>query len=371
MSSNGGGPWGGGSGNNNTPRGSGSGGGPEIPDFEEWLKRSQKNFKKAFPGGGKGTGGVKGLLVVALLFWGSTGFYRVSEKEQAVILRFGAVLKTVKESGLHYHLPSPIEEHLIQAVSTKRSFSVGIQSSPTSSRSREEQVFMLTGDENILDVNVTVHWYIKDLGQFLFQVLAPEMTVRVAAESAVREVIAQTPMEAALTKGKHEITARIHQVLQKIADEYQIGIQIDKVNLEKAEAPPTVIEAFRDVQSAQANKEQKVNEALGYRDSIVPVARGEAEKIIQQAEGYRQAVEAKSTGDAQRFVSILQQYRAAPDVTRKHMYIETVEEVLQGAQKVMMSGNTGSAQGVLPYLPLPDLRPKQEKASESQKEAAQ
>lgn len=204
MASNGGGPWGNGSGNNDNPRGSGSGGGPEIPDFEEWLKKSQKNFKKAFPGGGKGTLGVKsllGILVVALLFWGSTGFYRISEKEQAVILRFGAVLKTTKESGLHYHLPAPIEEHLIQEVSTKRSFSVGMASS-TSSRPREEQVFMLTADENILDVNVTVHWFIKDLGQFLFRVLAPEMTVRIAAESAVREVIAQTPMEAALTKGK-------------------------------------------------------------------------------------------------------------------------------------------------------------------------
>ncbi|XP_022778695.1 uncharacterized protein LOC111320277 [Stylophora pistillata] len=369
MASNGGGPWG--PGNNNSPRGSGSGGRPEIPDFEEWLKRSQKSFKKAFPGGGKGAGGIKGLLgilIVALLFWASTGFYRVSEKEQAIILRFGAVVKTVKESGLHYHLPSPIEEHLIQAVSEKRSFQVGMQTSPFT-RTREEQVFMLTGDENILDVNVTVHWFIKDLGQYLFRVLAPEMTVRVAAESAVREVIAQTLMESALTKGKQEIAARIHQVLQRIADEYQIGIEIDKVNLVKVEAPPTVIDAFRDVQSARADKERRINEARGYRDSVVPVARGEAEKIIQQAKAYRQSVEARALGDAQRFLSILQQYRAAPDVTRKRMYLETIEQVLGNAQKVMMSGNAGATQGVLPYLPLPDLRPKQDQNSESQETA--
>jgi len=281
--------------------------------------------------------------------------------EQAVILRFGAVVDTVKESGLHYHLPSPIEEHLIQEVSKKRSFSVGINAI-SSRRSRDEQVFMLTGDENILDVNVTVHWFIKDLGQFLFRVLSPELTVRVAAESAVREVIAQTPMEAALTKGKQRITVLIHELLQRISDEYQIGIQIDKVNLEKVEAPPSVIEAFRDVQSAQADKERKVNEARGYRDSIVPVARGEAEKIVQEAEAYRRAVEVKSLGDTQRFLSILQQYRSAPNVTKKRMYLESMEEIFSGSRKILIFNGINKSQGVVPYLPLPGLYPNHSKS---------
>ena len=363
MTSNGQGPWDNLSGKNNS-RNSNSKSGPDINDLKNLFKKSQQNFQKAFPGGGNKKFGVKGLigiLIISLIFWSSTGFYRISEKEQAVILRFGAVVKAVKEPGLHYHLPSPIEEHLIQEVSTKRSFSVGMQSTKKYSSLREEQVFMLTGDENILDVNVTVHWFIKDLGQFLFRVLAPEMTIRVAAESAVREVIAQTPMEAALTKGKQKITARIHKVLQRITDEYQIGIEVDKVNLEKVEAPPTVIDAFRDVQSARADKERRINESRGYRDSIVPVARGEAEKIIQQAEAYREAVEAKSMGDAKRFTSILLQYKISPNITRKRMYIETIEEIFQNTQKVMISTTLNQTQGILPYLPLPELLPKHNK----------
>jgi len=356
MASSNGGPWGS-DGDHNVSGNSKKS--PGISDFQEWFKERQDTFKENFPNGEKGSMGLKGLLLVLILvvlFWTSTGLYRVSEKEQAVILRFGAVTKTVKASGLHYHLPSPIEEHIKKSVSEKRSFNVGIQNSAPFSRSREQQqVFMLTRDENILDVNVTIHWFIKDLGQYLFRVLSPETTVRVAAESAVREVIAQTPMEAALTKGKHEISARIHKVLQSISDDYQIGIQIDKVNLEKVEAPPTVIDAFRDVQSARADKERRINEARGYRDSVVPVARGEAEKIIQLAEGYRQSVEVKSLGKARRFVSILQQYKVSPDVTRKRLYLETIEQIFGSAEKIMISTNEKSTQGVLPYLPLPDL----------------
>lgn len=307
---------------------------------------------------GGGTGLISIILVLLFLIWLSSGLYRVSEKEQAVILRFGAVTKTIKDSGLNYHLPTPIEEHLTQSVSEKRSFNVGTQQKSIinfSNNRREEQVFMLTSDENIVDVNVTVHWFIKDLGQYLFSVLAPEMTVRVAAESAVREVIAQTPMEAALTKGKQEITTRIHQVLQKISNEYEIGIQIDKVNLERVEAPPTVIDAFRDVQSARADKEHKINEARGYRDSIIPVARGEAERVVQQAKAYCESIEVQSLGEVQRFISILQQYQIAPNITRKRMYLEAIEEVLKETKKILISGKSQSVQGILPYLPLPNV----------------
>jgi len=339
-----------------------------FSNFESLFNKLNNRYK-IFPDGGSNFISSKVvffLLFILILLWLSTGLYRVNEKEQAVILRFGAVTETVKDSGLNCHLPYPIEEHLIQEVSKKRSFSVGINTI-SSRRPRDEQVFMLTGDENILDVNVTVHWFIKDLGQFLFRVLSPETTIRVAAESAVREVIAQTPMEDAFTKGKQRITILIQDLLQKLSDEYQIGIQVDKVNLEKVEAPPSVIEAFRDVQSAEADKERKVNEALGYRDSIVPVARGEAEKIIQEAEAYRQAVEVKSLGESQRFISILHQYKSAPDVTRKRMYLETMEEIFGNSRKILMSNGVNGGQGVLPYLPLPGLYPNQKNLLKSQK----
>jgi len=357
------GPWGDKNSGGNSSKNSSS-----SSSFESFFNKLNNKYR-IFPDGGNNFISLRVvflLLFVLVLLWLSTGLYRVNEKQQAVILRFGAVTETVKDSGLNCHLPYPIEEHLIQEVSKKRSFNVGINTI-SSRRSRDEQVFMLTSDENILDVNVTVHWFIKDLGQFLFRVLSPETTIRVAAESAVREVIAQTPMEDAFTKGKQRITILIQDLLQKLSDEYQIGIQVDKVNLEKVEAPPSVIDAFRDVQSAEADKERKVNEALGYRDSIVPVARGEAEKIIQEAEAYRQAVEVKSLGDSQRFISILHQYRSAPSVTRKRMYLETMEEIFGNSRKILISSSIGSGQGVLPYLPLPGLYPNQRNVLKSQK----
>jgi membrane protease subunit HflK len=213
---------------------------------------------------------------------------------------------------------------------------------------------MLTGDENILDVNMTIFWYITDLKKFLFRAADPEFTVRIAAESAVREVIAQTSMELALTKGKSEIVLQVQKLLQAIVDEYQIGIQISKVDLQKVDAPGPVIDSFRDVQSARADQERVINEATGYRDSILPKARGEAERIIQTAQAERDRLIAQSEGEAKHFLSLVKEYKLAPALTKRRMYLEKMEGIFSRMNKVLVDDRS---KGVLPYLPLPGLAP--------------
>lgn len=359
------GPWGSGDGNDKKgswgngsgKKGFGGGGGRnEPPDLEEMIKKGQDSLKNLFPKSGGSFRGVTLLALVAFGFWLSTGIYRVNEGEQGAVLRFGKWDRTISDTGLHYHLPTPIESVIVRKVTEINRIDIGIFS--MNGQEGNRQVFMLTGDENIIDVNMTIFWFIKDLDKYLFRSARPEQTVQIAAESIVREVIAQTPMELALTKGKSEIVAQVRKKLQEILDDYQIGIQIQKVDLQKVDAPAPVIDAFRDVQSARADEERMVNEATGYRDSIVPVARGEAEQITKKAEAYKEEVEARATGDSERFNSIYEQYRVAPDVTTKRMYLETMEKVMQNATKVMVDAKS---RGVLPYLPLPELQNKRDK----------
>lgn len=348
------GPWGGG-GSNGSGR-NGGGGNNTPPDLEEMIKGAQSQLKKMFPGSGSSFRGIILLALVAIGFWLSSGIFRVKEGEQGAVLRFGKWDRTISETGLHYHLPSPIESVIVRKVAEVNRIDIGTFSD--NDKSGERQVSMLTGDENIIDVNMTIFWFIKDLNQYLFRSADPERTVKIAAESAVREVIAQTPMELALTKGKSDIVSEVRRKLQAMLDDYQIGIQIQKVDLQKVDAPGPVIDAFRDVQSARADEERMVNEATGYRDSIIPVARGEATKITKSAEAYKDQVVAKARGDSERFKSVYNQYKAAPDVTKKRMYIETMEKVMRSATKVFIDAKS---HGVLPYLPLPELKNKQTK----------
>lgn len=362
----GGGPWGGG-GDNRGPWGNGSGNnrknGATPPDLEEFIKQFQDKVRKLLPGGG-GMGGITLVLLVIIGFWASSGVYRVNEGDQAVILQFGKWSRTVKDTGLHYHLPTPIESVIIRKVTEINRIDIGILFG--NGQQNERQVFMLTGDENILDVNMTIFWFIKNLEEYLFRSADPALTVQIAAESAVREVISQTPMELALTKGKSEIVEKVHKRLQEILDLYKIGVQIEKVSLQKVDAPSPVIDAFRDVQSARADEERMVNEATGYRDSIIPVARGEASKVIQEAMAYKEQIVAKSTGDAARFMSVYTEYKAAPDVTKKRMFLETMSKILSTSNKVLVDSKS---KGVLPYLPLSGLKNKEpeDKEEKSQK----
>jgi modulator of FtsH protease HflK len=213
---------------------------------------------------------------------------------------------------------------------------------------------MLTGDENIIDINFVVLWRIGSAADFRFNVRDPENTVKAAAESVMREIVGQTPIVEATTEGRRAIELRAREQLQQLMVEYGTGVLIDEVQLQKSDPPAEVIDSFRDVQRAQADRERAQNEAESFANDIIPRARGEAERLLQEAQAYRQEVTARSTGDAQRFKSILTEYLKAQDVTTRRLYLETMEAVLKGVNKVIIDGPTGS-NGVVPYLPLPEL----------------
>lgn len=356
----GGGPWGGGGGGPG-PWGRGPGGGGQPPaDIEEMLRRAQERLRRLMPGG---VGGTRGLGLIALLMvalWAATGFYRVQTDEEGVVLRFGQyAYKT--GPGLHYHLPAPIEAVEKPKVTIENRVeigfrSVGEQRGRVTSRDVLEESLMLTGDENIIDIDFTVIWDIKDAGKYLFNLRDPDGTVRVAAESAVREVLGQTTIQVALTEGRQKIEQRTLETLQRLLDEYQAGIHIKRVQLLKVDPPGEVVDAFNDVQRAKADRERLRNEAEAYRNGIIPVARGDAERLQQEAQAYREEIVNRAQGDASRFLSVLDAYAKSKDVTVRRLYLETMEEVLQNASKVIIDPSAAGAQGVLPYLPLPELK---------------
>ncbi len=362
----GGGPWGSGGGGGNGPwgrgGGGGGGGGPQPPDIEELLKRSQDRFRKAMPGGFGGGKGIALVVLAGLILWGLTGFYRVQADEQAVVLRFGEYVRTAGE-GLHYHLPSPIESVLIPKVTPIRTVELGYRSlgemrgrNVSASRQVPEEALMLTGDENIVDINFTVFWNVKDAQQFLFNLRDPDGTVKVAAESAMRDIIGRTPIQSALTEGRSEVEQNVHELLQSLLDTYKTGIQIVEVQLQKVDPPAQVIDAFNDVQRAKADQERLRNEAEAYRNDIIPRARGEAERLLQEAEAYKEEVVNLAQGDAGRFTSVLNAYSQAKDVTARRLYLETMQHVLKGTNKVIIDPSAQGSQGVVPYLPLPELK---------------
>ena len=349
-------PWGsapgGGSGGN------GSGTRREPPNIDELIKNLQKTINK-FTGGGK-AGGSKPLiygLIILLFLWVASGLYRVLPDEQGVVLRFGKLIKTT-QPGLNYHLPMPIERALTPKVTKVNRIDVGFRPASDSGRSSgvgnvPEESLMLTGDENIVDINYSVFWVIKDASKFLFNIQSPVETVKATSETAMREVIAKSPIQSILTEGRSKIEVEVQEITQQILDEYGSGIQITQVQTQQADPPSQVIDAFRDVQAARADRERSKNEAEAYANDVIPRARGEAAKIMQAAEAYKQKVVAAAEGEASRFVSIYNEYAKAKEVTQERMYLETMEKVLADIDKVIIEKNAGS--GVVPYLPLPEL----------------
>ncbi len=347
------GPWG------NRPTG-GGGGGQQPPDLEELIRKSQEKLKGLFPGGGGGGGlSVKAIGIVALVLvglWLASGFYRVLPEEQGVVLRFGA-LDRLTTPGLNYHLPAPIESVVTPQVTRVNRIEVGFRSGQTGGTSRQlpEEALMLTGDENIIDINYVVLWRINNAADFLFNIRDPENTVTVAAESVMREVIGQTPIIDATTEGRRAIEQRVREELQTLMNDYGAGITIEEVQLQKSDPPPEVIDAFRDVQRAQADRERLQNQAEAFANDILPRARGEAERLLQEAQAYEQEVVARARGEADRFTQVLAAYAQSKDVTIQRLYLETMEAVLGGTNKVIIDSNGNGANGVIPYLPLPDL----------------
>ena len=365
----GGGPWGGGGGGSGGPGGGpwgrggggGSGGGPRPPDFEDFIKKGQDRFRSIIPGGsGGGLGKSAWLLIVLVVIgvWLVTGFYRVQTNEQGVVLRFGKWVETT-EPGLNWHLPWPIEAALTPSVTSVQQIDIGFQSigndrARTARRDVEEESLMLTGDQNIIDIDFTVQWKIADAGQYLFNIRDPEATVKIAAESAMREVIGRTDIQPALTEARGTVAAETRTLLQATLNEYEAGIEITELALQDVQPPQAVIDAFNDVLRAQQDRDRARNEADRYRNDILPRARGEALRVVQDAEAYKERLENEAQGEAERFTSVYNAYKQNPDVTRQRMYLETMQEVLSRTDKVILDNDTGG--GTVPYLPLNELR---------------
>ncbi len=358
----GGGPWGGGSdgggsgGGGGGPWGGGGPGGPRPPDFEDIIRKGQDRFKRMLPGG---MGSGQGLLLViaaALLLWVITGFYRVQPDQQGVVLRFGKWVDTT-EPGLNWHIPYPIETVERPFVTKIQQIEIGFISTGERGRSQkrdvDEESLMLTGDQNIIDIEFTVQWKIADAGQYLFNIRDPEQTTKIVAESTMREIIGQTDIQPALTEARQEIELRTRGRLQVILNEYEAGIEITQVQLQDVQPPAQVIDAFDDVQRARQDLDRLRNEAEAYRNDILPRARGEAVRQVQNAEAYKEQLENEAEGEAQRFLSVYAAYRQNPQVARRRMYLETLQEVLSGTDKVIMDSGV---QGAVPYLPLNELR---------------
>ena len=354
----GGGPWGGnrGGGGGPGPRGRG----PQPPDFEELLRRGQDRFRRVLPGGFRTGTGIAIVLLGILVIWLASGFYRVLPDEVGVVLRFGAYNRTT-QPGLNYHLPTPIEKALTPSVTRVNRTEIGYRSAEGTTargggtRQVPEEALMLTGDENIVDINFTVFWVIKSAQAYLFNIRDPDATVKSAAESAMREVVGETPIAQALSEGRGKIETDTQHLLQGILDTYGAGIELTQLQLLRVDPPAPVIDAFRDVQRALADRERLRNEAESYRNDIVPRARGDAVRITQEAEAYRQEIIARAQGDSDRFLSVYKAFKVSQDVTQQRLYLETMEEILKNSNKVIIDKSAQGESGVLPYLPLPAL----------------
>lgn len=346
-----GGPWG---------QGPTGGGGGSPPDLEEILRRSQDKLRQAVPGGFGffGTFIILLLLALGLAYFGFT--VRVNPDERAVVQRFGHFDRELS-NGLNFRWPYPVEEVTVIPYTRQNRVEVGFStaiSGPYGSirnPNKPEESLMLTGDENIVDVNFNVFWNVKNAPEYLFSMKNPDANVKAVAESAMREVIGQNDIQPILTKSRQEIEESVKALIQRTLDGYKSGIQITQVNLQKVDPPAEVIAAFRDVQAARADQDRARNEAQTYANRVIPEARGAAQRILQSAQGYREQTVAEAKGRTERFLKVYEEYRKAPDVTRRRMYLETMERVLGGMDKIILDEKSNAA-GVVPYLPLGDFQ---------------
>jgi membrane protease subunit HflK len=356
-------------------------GGPQgqIPDLEALLARAAAWLRSFLPGGGgkrpgsrpslprSGGRGVILLVLLAVIVWLATGFYRVQPDEQGVVLRFGAFDRT-SLPGLNYHMPWPVESVVTPSVTRINRVEIGFRQGGQSdtlglrmtSRGLVDtgaapdttipaESLMLTGDENIIDIDFAVFWRVRDAGDYLFNTRHPDESVKAIAESLMREVIGHTPIQPALTEARARIETDVMTGMQKVLDNYHAGIEITQVQLQKVDPPTDVIESFRDVQRANTDADRARNEAEAYRNDIVPRARGDAARLVAEADGARQASIAEATGQAQRFLSVYAAYSAAKDVTLRRLYIETMQELVTKTPTIVVDD---SIRGLLPLLNL-------------------
>ncbi|MCR9107335.1 FtsH protease activity modulator HflK [Marivita sp. XM-24bin2] len=380
MAGNSGGPWGGGGNNggnrgDDRPRGGNNGGGrrpdddnqPQIPEIDELMKKGQERLRVLMggrgngggmngSGGGSGGGGFKftrgtiGLGVVgAIALWAMASFYTVRPEEQSVELFLGEYYAT-GNPGLNF-APWPLVTAEVIPVTREQTEDIG-----TGARGSDAGL-MLTGDENIVDIDFQVVWNINDPAEFLFNLRDPRPTIRAVSESAMREIIAQSDLAPILNRDRGAIASRLQDLIQSTLDSYDSGVTIIRVNFDKADPPEPVIAAFRDVQAAEQERDRLRNVADAYANRVLAEARGEAAQVLEEAEGYRARVVNEAEGEASRFLAVLGEYRNAPEVTRKRLYLETMEEVLGRVDKIILDENgEGGGNGVVPYLPLNELR---------------
>lgn len=361
----GGGPW------SSGPKGPwGSGpqpAGPRPPDLEELLRRGQDRLKQLLPGGHLSSLGIALIAAVIVAIWLASGFYRVESEELGIVLRFGKYVRDA-QPGLNYHLPYPIETVLLPKALRVNTTSIGMRLAETpEGRGAMHDVpaesLMLTGDENIVDVEFTVLWRIKPNGaaDYLFNIQNPKGTLKAVAESAMREVIGHSDIQPILTAARGTTEQAVEELMQKTLDRYGSGIVVQQVQMQTVNPPAQVIAAYNDVQNAKTDYDRLQNEAQTYANRVVPDAKGRAAKIIQDAEGYKQQVVAEATGQSARFLKVYGQYAKAKDVTRERIYLETMEHILGGAQKLIVTGKATAAPGVVPYLPLQELTPQRQR----------
>jgi membrane protease subunit HflK len=379
----GGGPWGGGGGNGDgngnggspwgqKPGGSG-GGSQQPPDIDEVIRKGQEKLKSLLPGGFGGRKVIIIGLLVLMGLWAVNGFYRVQPNQEGVPLLFGRYLGTTTNPGLHWNWPAPIGKTYTPDVTAENRIEIGIRTTGeatrrgASVRDMPEESQMITGDENIVDIDFVVFWKISDAPNYLFNIRNPDETVKMAAESVMRGIIGQTPIQEALTSRREDIESRTLASLQKLMSEYKAGIEVRQVQLLAVLPPKNVIDAFDEVSRARQDMTRLKNEAEAFRNDIVPRARGEAQQLVQGADAYRQEVVNRAEGDANRFNAVYKAYSRSKDVTITRIYLETLEGIFSNVNKVIIDGDVGgkAGSGVVPYLPLPEIQKLQKKANAS------
>lgn len=339
-----------------------NGGGP--PDLEEALRNLNKKIEALFgklsgrapkgAGNGKVPGGVNGgiglIAIIVSLIWVSSGFYIVDASQRGVVIRFGKYLEAT-QAGPRWHLPFPIESVEIVSLSQVRTVEVGYRENVKNKMLKES--LMLTDDENIIDIQFAVQYFLKDPADYLFNNRMPDENVRQAAETAIREVVGKSKMDFVLYEGREQVAASTTKLIQDILDRYKSGIVVSKVTMQNAQPPEQVQAAFDDAVKAGQDRERQKNEGQAYANDVVPKAKGAAARLMQEAEGYKQRVVANAEGDASRFKQILVEYEKAPQVTRERMYIDMMQQIMTSSSKVLVDQKSGN--GSLLYLPLDKL----------------
>jgi len=375
MAGNSGGPWGGGgnSGGGDDNRGGNrggrrppEGGGPQIPEIDELVRKGQDQLRVLM--GGRGGGGNDGSgggggpafggrgsillgVVIALVAWAAASFYTVKPEEQSVELFLGSYSST-GNPGLNF-APWPVVTYEVVNVTSERTEDIGM------GRGNESDGLMLTTDANIVDIDFQVVWNINDPAKLLFNIRDPQLTVRAVSESAMREIIAASNLAPILNRDRGLIADTARENIQETLDDYESGITIVRVNLDTADPPGAVIDAFREVQAAEQERDRLQRQADAYANRVLAEARGEAAQVIEVAEGYRARVVNEAIGEASRFIAVAQEFNNAPEVTQRRLYLETIERTLGQLDKILIDENTEAGQngqGVVPYLPLNELR---------------